>query len=169
MALGRDMYSFEIASYTVETDLVRVGTEPTVTYRSRALDLRSNILYHGIIVRAIISFSTYFDRWLGPEVVGYYWATNPYAPLMAGFFPVVEYPPWYDIVRNEQPVRLLYEFKEPGAFSGALGYLGLETGEEPLGEGPVDESIPSVLSRVPGFAGSPIEDATRDITTEPPP
>jgi hypothetical protein len=164
-----DMNSYEIASYTVETYLERVGRDPTETRRSRTLELPSNVFYHGIVIRAYIGFSTFFDRWVQPDVVGYYSDANPYSPVIYGWFPVVEFPTWYDIVRNEKPVRLEYDFREPGAFSGYLRYLGLTTRGEPLGEGPVDESVPSFLSRAPGFAGSPIQDAIREIATESPP
>jgi hypothetical protein len=143
------MASFVIDTYKVTTDLQRFGTGPTDTRRTRSLELTSAPMYHGLVLRATIAFSTFFDGWSGSPVVGYYSDGNPWAPVVAGWFPVGEFSAWYDILRNERPVSLVYEF-QAGA-SGYLRYLALATGQEPPGEGPADASYPHVLVLVPGF------------------
>lgn len=153
------MASFVIDSYKATTDLERFGTGPTETRRTRTLQFASAPMYHGLVLRALIAFSTSFDGWTGSQVVGYYSDGNPWAPFISGWFPVAEFPIWYDIVRNEAPVSLVYEFSTAGAYSGYLRYLALSTGQEPPGEGPADASYPFIISVVPGFDKAIIDSA----------
>ena len=75
------MPSFLIESYKVRLELQRVGN-PVVTHRNRIIEVVSVPLYHGIVERAMLNFSTYWDNWSGTPVVGYYSVANPYQPLL---------------------------------------------------------------------------------------
>ena len=81
------MPSFLIESYKVRLELQRVGN-PVVTHRNRIIEVVSVPLYHGIVERAMLNFSTYWDNWSGTPVVGFYSVANPYQPLLAGLVAV---------------------------------------------------------------------------------
>ena len=139
------MPSFQIESYKVSITLERFSTG---TRRERMLELIGPTLYHGITQRASFAFSTAFDAdiW-GAPVVGF--ADNSgYSFTIVGWFPVAEFSYYYDIVRNERPVNVIYEFRDTGATSGYLSRLGLGTSMERVGEGPSDstESIPAMMA-----------------------
>src|SRR5262245_50541426 len=128
------MANFEIDTYKATTELQRSGMNPTTTYRTRTLELASKAMYHNIVIRAVIVFSTHFDAF-GAPVVGFYNDANPAAPRIAGWFPTGEFSTWLDLVQSEEPVWLVYEFGEQGAINGYLNHLALATGPEPIGEG----------------------------------
>ncbi|HEX6119017.1 MAG TPA: hypothetical protein VFZ03_06150 [Dongiaceae bacterium] len=144
---GMTMANFEIETYKATTDLQRSGAGPTETRRTRTLELVSKPMYHGIVVKALIAFSSSFDAWNGSPVVGYYGDANPLAPTIAGWFPAAEFSAWLDLVRNERPIWLTYQFQAEGAINGYLSYLALATGPEPIGEGPTDVSYPIGIER----------------------
>ena len=64
------MPGFLIDSYKVRLEIVRSGN-PAVTNRNRAIEVASVTQYHGIVERAMLNFSTYWDNWAGIPVVGY--------------------------------------------------------------------------------------------------
>jgi hypothetical protein len=129
---------FQIETYKVSTYLERFTGE---TRRTRVLELLGPVLYHGIQNRATFAFSSSFDGVFSSPVAGYLTAPGGYTGLsIAGWFPVAEYSFYYDIVRSERPVHVLYEFRDAGASSGYLRRLGLGTSVEQLGEGPTDSS-----------------------------
>jgi hypothetical protein len=132
------MPMFQIETYKVSTYLERFTSE---TRRTRVLELIGPVLYHGIQNRALFAFSNSFDGAFSSPVVGYLTAPGGYAGFsIAGWFPVAEFSYYYDIVRSERPVHVLYEFRDAGASSGYLRKLGLGTSVEQLGEGPTDSS-----------------------------
>jgi len=65
------MASFVIDTYKATTDLERFGTDPSETRRTRTLQFTRATMYHGLVLRALIAFSTSFDGWPGSQVVGY--------------------------------------------------------------------------------------------------
>lgn len=135
------MPEIEIERYKARVELQRFASGgSTETRLNRVLELESPRLAHGIVVRVILSFSTFFDGWSGTPVVGFYSVSNPSAPLVAGWLPHREFEYYYDLVRNERPIFVFYEFRESGATSGYLRQIGLGTSREPVGEGPEDLS-----------------------------
>ena len=139
------MPTFQIENYKVSATLER---SPSGTRRERVLELIGATLYHGVQQRATFAFSTNFDIevW-GSPIVGY--ANNSsYTFTIVGWFPVAEFSYYYDIVRNERPVHVVYDFSDPGSTSGALRRLGLGTSMERVGEGPSDstESISAIMA-----------------------
>jgi hypothetical protein len=56
------MAGFLIDSYKVRLEIVRSG-DPAVTHRNRAIEVASVTQYHGIVERAMLNFSTYWDNW----------------------------------------------------------------------------------------------------------
>lgn len=132
------MPSFLIESYKVRLELQRVGN-PVVTHRNRIIEVVSVPLYHGIVERAMLNFSTYWDNWSGTPVVGYYSVANPYQPLLTAWLPSNEFSFWYDVLRAEKPLTLFYDMT-PIAGASYVGKITLGTSTEPLGEGPADVS-----------------------------
>ena len=63
------MQSFLVESYKVRLGIQRQGS-PIVTERDRLLEILSTPAYHGIVLRAVLEFSTGYDNWSSP-VVGY--------------------------------------------------------------------------------------------------
>ena len=63
------MPSFLIDWYKVRLELERVGN-PVVTHRNRIIEVASAPLYHGIIERAVINFSTRWDNWAATPAIG---------------------------------------------------------------------------------------------------
>lgn len=131
------MAGFLIASYKVRLELFRSGN-PVVTHRNRIIEIVSVMQFHGIVERAVLNFSTKFDNFNVPAMATYN-ASNPFAPLIAGWLPSTEFSFWYDILRNENPLTLFYDFS---SILGAsyIDKITLGTSTEPLGEGPADFS-----------------------------
>jgi hypothetical protein len=128
---------FQIETYKVSTHLQRFTGETRV---ERVLELTGPVMYHGIQNRALFAFSSSFNNFSSP-VAGYLTSAGGYSGLsVVGWFPLSEYSYYYDIVRSERPVHVLYEFRDAGASSGYLRKLGLGTSVEQLGEGPTDSS-----------------------------
>jgi hypothetical protein len=140
------MPMFAIETYKVTSYLQRF---PGETRPSRLLEITGPILFHGIQNRAFFSFDPSFDGVWSNPVVGYL-TDGGFAGLsVAGWFPLAEYSYYYDILRSEKPVNVIYEFRDPGVTSGYLRRLGLGTSTEQIGEGPSDstESISTALLR----------------------
>jgi hypothetical protein len=132
------MPSFLINTYKIRLEILRVSN-PVVTHRNRILEIASVPLYHGIVDRAVLNFSTYWDNWLGTTVVGYYNTSNPLQPVLNGWLPSTEYSFWYDVLRSEKPLTFFYEIT---LIRGAtyVSRIALGTSTEPTGEGPEDVS-----------------------------
>jgi len=130
--------SFLIQSYKVRLELQRVGT-PAITHRSRIIEIESVPLYHGIVERAMLNFSTYWDNWSTPAVVGFYNITNPLRPVLTGWLPSTEYSYWYDVLRSEKPLTFFYDITLIGG-ANYVGRISLGSSTEPVGEGPEDVS-----------------------------
>jgi hypothetical protein len=94
---------------------------------------------NGIVERAILNFSSFWDHWSGPPVVGYYETTNPLRPILFGWLPSSEYAFWYDILRSEKPLTVFFEIT---LINGAsyVRSISLGSSTEPIGEGPSDVS-----------------------------
>jgi hypothetical protein len=110
------------------------------------------------VVTGIIGFYTYWDNWTGLPIVGHYDASPP-TKSVAGYFPLVEFPVWYDILRNERPVSLEYEPASPVGTSHPLTKLALITGLEMPGEGPADVSFQFEFPHVLEFDKKVVEAA----------
>jgi hypothetical protein len=130
------MPSFLIESYKLRLELQRVGNPP-VTHRNRIIEVASIPLYHGIVERAMLNFSTYWDNWSGSPVVGFYSMTNPYQPVLTGWLPSSEFSFWYDVLRTEKPLTLFYDITPIGG-ANYVGKITLGSSTEPVGEGPKD-------------------------------
>jgi hypothetical protein len=132
------MASFLIDSYKVRLELERSGN-PVVTHRNRAIELTSVPEFHGIVERAMLNFSTYWDNWAGTPVVGFYNTVNPYQPVLFGWLPSTEFSFWYDVLRSEKPLTFYYDITPIGG-ANYVSRITLGTSTEPLGEGPDDVS-----------------------------
>lgn len=89
-----------------------------------------------------------YGIWTSP-VAGYL-SDGGFAGLsVAGWFPLAEFSYYYDILRSERPVHVLYEFRDSGATSGYLRRVGLGTSIEQIGEGPSEsaERISAMLTK----------------------
>lgn len=145
---------FQIETYKVSSYLERFTGE---TRPSRVLEMTGPVLYHGIQNRASFAFSSSFDGdWASP-VAGYLTDGGFSGLSVVGWFPLAEFSYYYDILRSERPIHILYAFRDAGASSGYLSRVGLGTSTEPIGEGP-SESIGSIsanlaehLNAVPGL------------------
>ena len=138
------MPMFEIETYKVTSYLERFTGE---TRPTRVLAMTGPVLYHGIQNKATFAFTSAFDGVWASPVAGYL-TNGGYAGLsIAGWFSLAEYTYYYDILRSESPINVIYEFREFGATSGYLRQLGLGTATEQIGEGPSDspEAISSAL------------------------
>jgi hypothetical protein len=132
------MASFLVDTYKSRLEIERVGN-PVTTVHSRILEIASVTLFHGIIERALLNFSTRWDSWSGTPAVGFYNTTNPLQPILAGWLPSSEYSYWYDALRSEKPLTLYYDIAPIGGAS-YVSKISLGTSTEPLGEGPMDVS-----------------------------
>jgi hypothetical protein len=129
------MPTFEIETYKVSTQLERFTGE---TRPSRVLEMTGPVLHHGIQNRAVFAFNPFFDGVWSSPVAGYLTDGGFSGLSVAGWFPLAEFSYYYDILRSERPVHVLYEFREGGATSGYLRTVGLGTSVEQIGEGPSD-------------------------------
>jgi hypothetical protein len=125
--------TFDVESYTVLTN--QAGT--TVAGAWRNLGLTSTALSHGIRTRASVFF---FDQ---PGTIGVvynidqpnYNGQTAYANCRKG-----DYADWYDLLRNEQPLKCRYAYEgpefDPSQPVRNLYWIQLYTGSpEPPGEG----------------------------------
>jgi hypothetical protein len=135
---------FEIETYKVTSYLERFTGE---TRPSRVLRMTGPVQYHGIQNRAVFAFSSSFDGVWSNPVAGYLTNAGYAGLVVAGWFPLAEYPYYYDILRSESPINVIYEFRDQGAISGYLREVGLGTSTERIGEGPSDspEAISAAL------------------------
>ena len=137
------MPSFEVDTYKVSAYLSRGGASGTgYTNRSRVLEMKGPIQYHGIQNRAVFAFEASWDSWVGGRAGYLSWAPNYAGLVVAGWFGVSDFEYFYDILRSERPVHVRYEYATGHSGSGA-GYLrqvGLGTSEEQIGEGPSDST-----------------------------
>lgn len=136
---------FQIETYKVSSYLERFTGE---TRPSRVLEMTGPVLHHGIQNRATFAFSSFFDGVWSSPVAGYL-TDGGFAGLsVVGWFPVAEFSYYYDILRSERPIHVLYEFRDAGASSGYLRRVGLGTSTEPIGEGPSEsiERISAILA-----------------------
>ena len=132
------MPSFLIESYKLRLEILRQGN-PVVTHRNRILEIASVPQFHGIVERAILNFSTFWDNWAVTPVVGFYSTFNPLQPILNGWLPSSEYPFWYDVLRSEKPLTLFYVITPLGG-ANYVSTITLGTSTEPTGEGPDDIS-----------------------------
>jgi hypothetical protein len=133
------MQSFLIASYKLRLEIERVGS-PVATRRNRIIEIAGLPQYHGIVLRAVLSFSTSWDSWTGTPTVGYFNTSNPYQPVIHGWLPSSEYPLWYEVLRAEKPLTFFYEIS-PINGADYISTISLGTSTEPVGEGPKDGSL----------------------------
>lgn len=132
------MPSFLINTYKLRLEISRQGS-PVVTRRDRILEVVSVPQFHGIVERAVLTFSTFWDNWSGTPVVGYYNNSNPYQPVVVGWLPSSEYAFWYEVLRAEKPLTFFYDITPIGGVS-YVGKMTLGSSTEPTGEGPSDVS-----------------------------
>ncbi|HEU0172670.1 MAG TPA: hypothetical protein VFV58_00275 [Blastocatellia bacterium] len=132
------MPSFLIDSYRLRLEILRQGS-PVATHRNRIIEIVSVPEFHGIVERAVLNFSTFWDNWSGTPVVGFYSTLNPLQPVLSGWLPSSEYAFWYDVLRSEKPLTLFYEIAPIGG-ANYVSKITLGTSTEPTGEGPSDVS-----------------------------
>lgn len=131
--------SFVIESYKLRLEIERVGN-PAVTHRSHIIEIVSPPQSHGIVERAVLNFSTYWDGWTGSTAaVGYYSTATPNQPVVHGWLPSIEYSFWYDVLRSEKPLTFVYEIT-PINTASYVSKISLGTSTERTGEGPGDFS-----------------------------
>jgi hypothetical protein len=135
------MDSFQIESYKVG---FRVYNDDTNAGHERIIELRSEPLYHGIVVRAILHFSGVFGTgaWLGVfELRG--------DQRLLGYLPATEYSLWYDVLRAESPLTFSYDAVPYNADYMKIRVIELGSLKEPIGEGPADSSpYPEFIRRL---------------------
>lgn len=150
---------FEIESYEVSSYLNRPSGN---TVPNRLLKMTGPVLYHGIQNRAIFAFHPNFSGTWGSPVAGY--VSNPgYTGLVVvGWFPLGEYQVYYDILRSEKPLHVIYELRDPEAYTGYLREVGLGTATEPIGEGP-SESTGAIIATL----AEHLTDASRVVVPMP--
>lgn len=133
------MGTFEIETYKVSAHLRRYpragGGASTV--RERALHMVGPLQYHGIQNKAIFVFSDQFNSF-NADAAGYVSDGGFDGLTVVGWFPRHEFGDYYDIVRAESPVSVEFFLRDAGAYSGYARTVGLNTGAEPVGEGPAD-------------------------------
>jgi len=132
------MPSFLIDSYRLRLEILRQGN-PVATHRNHIIEIVSVPEFHGIVERAVLNFSTFWDNWAGTPVVGYYNTSNPLQPVLSGWLPSSEYAFWYDVLRSEKPLTFFYDITPIGGAS-YVSKITLGTSTEPTGEGPSDVS-----------------------------
>jgi hypothetical protein len=128
------MPSFLIESYKLRTEIQRFGS-PVVTRRNRIIEIVSPPVFHSIVTRALLNFSTDWESWSGPAAVGHYTTTNPAEPSLGCWLPASEYPFWYDVLRSERPLSFFYEITPIGGAS-YVSTIAVGSTVEPVGEGP---------------------------------
>ena len=127
--------TFDVESYTVHT--MQTGTTATGAWRN--LRLTSTALTHGIRNRASIFFFQNPSTTLG--VVFNVDQPNFNGLSVYAYCLKPDYDDWYDILRNEQPLKFSCGYGgpdfDPGQPARELSNVELYTGEpEPPGEGP---------------------------------
>lgn len=137
---------FQIETYKVSSYLQRFSGE---TRPTRLLEMTGPVLFHGIQNRANFAFNPAFDGiWTNP-VAGFLTAGGFSGLSVVGWFPLAEFAYYYEILRNEKSVHVLYNFRDAGASSGYLSRVGLGTSAESIGESPSAsiESISELLTK----------------------
>jgi len=130
------MPMFDIETYKVSSYLERFSGETRLT---RVLEMTGPVLFHGIQNHALFAFVSSFNGFAGQNPVAGYPVDGGFSGLsVTGWFPVAEFSYYYDILRNERPVQVLYEFRDASVTSGYLSQVGLGMSTEPIGEGPSD-------------------------------
>lgn len=160
------MPQFRIANYQVQHILRRFGEGGGSggTRRERMLVLKSVTMFHGIVVTARLAFSTSFDSWSGGPA-GFMGGLDTFAPQITGWYPLADFAPAYDMLRNEKPLFLEYDFRagDETAAGRYLERLVIRSEAEPLGEGAPDASAAglaiSIEPRLPSDIGSTIKSA----------
>jgi len=123
------MGEFEIKNYIVET--VHTGKDPEILYQ-RFIILEGTAI-SGSTQQAVFIFME--DERLLPNGAGFFTSTAVlYCVLRIRDFRDV-----YDILRNERPV-----FCSFSSDSGSPAIVQITTGKEPVGEGPMDRSRPTI-------------------------
>jgi len=128
------MTSFRIASYKIRLELERPGG-PVTTRRTRVLEIESVPEYHGIVDRALLSFSTGWDSWSGTARVGYYSTANPLRPLLTCWLPPSEFSFWYGVLRSERPLTFFYSIAPIGGAT-YVDQISFGSFTEPVGAAP---------------------------------
>jgi hypothetical protein len=147
------MQSFDIETYKVSSQLQRF---PGETRPSRVLEMTGPVLYHGIQNHAFFAFNPFFDGVWTTPVAGYL-TDGGYSGLsVVGWFPLAEYSYYYEILRNERPVQVIYDFRDAGATSGYLSMVGLGTSSAQIGHAP-SESISAAMSNIARIVPMPID------------
>jgi hypothetical protein len=139
---------FEIVHYKVSSYLRRSDLPGRVVPQfERVLEMTGPTLYHGIRNKATFAFASTFNSFTEP-IAGFVQSERTGGLFVVGWFPVAEFTYYYDILRSERPVSVLYEVRERGASTGYLGKVGLGTSTEPIGEGPSDstEELSAVMA-----------------------
>jgi hypothetical protein len=126
---------FEIETYKVSSYLQRFTGE---TRRSRVLQMTGPVLSQGIQNFASFNFSSSYDGVWDDPIAGFLSDGGTPSLFVLGWFPVAEFPYYYDILRSERPVHVTYVFRNDGATYGYLRMVGLGTSHEEIGEGPSD-------------------------------
>src|SRR5262245_11456814 len=129
------MPSFGVGTYKVSLNLMRVGANPVVTHRRRLIEIAGIPDSAGVAERAVLDFSTYWDNWSTPAVVGFHNTSNAMQPVLYGWLPSSEYALWYDVLRSEQPLFIFFDITQIGG-SDYVSRIALGTSTESIGEGP---------------------------------
>lgn len=119
------MPSFEIDTYKVTSQLQRF---PGETRPSRVLDMSGPVLTHGIQNHALFAFNPFFDGIWTTPVAGYISYPGGYNGLtVVGWFPLNEYSYYYEILRQQTAVQVIYDYvpPQPANLTGYLSMVGL--------------------------------------------
>jgi hypothetical protein len=147
------MQSFAIETYKVSTQLQRF---PGETRPSRVLEMVGPVLTHGIQNHAMFAYNPFFDGvWTNP-VAGYLTDGGFSGLSVVGWFSLAEYTYYYEILRSERPIQVIYDFRDAAATSGYLSMVGLGTSSAQIGHGP-SESISAGMLHIARLIPMPLE------------
>jgi len=151
------MLSFEIDTYQVSSQLQRF---PGETRPSRTLDMTGPVQEHGIQNHALFAFNSFFDGiWPNP-VAGYISYPGGYNGLtLVGWFPLSEYSYYYEILRAEKPIQVIYDYTGaiPPNLTGYLSMVGLgNSSGAQTGHGP-SESMAAAMMNIAHILPMPTE------------
>jgi hypothetical protein len=103
------MSSFRVARYAVQTGMQRHNTSAGVqTHAERSLLIYGTPEPDGTAFREALHFSTLFEPWYSRPIVGEVDFTEPASPTITAWFPLGEFQSFYDILRSEEQVYLVF-------------------------------------------------------------
>jgi len=99
--------AYQIQSYNVSVAFSRAaGTASPV--RERIIEVIGPRNFHGGLERAYLVFSTVFDAWVRDPVCGYLTTSDPFNPMLSGWFPATDFDAFHAVLSDASPTVLDY-------------------------------------------------------------